>query len=68
MEIGEQGVAVNLCAAVKVTGGPDTEGPLRRLCGELDKGQLRPVPTVVDRVSVTTAVSHDGFSFFPIGL
>lgn len=25
---------VNLCAAVKLTGDVDTEGPLRRLCGE----------------------------------
>lgn len=32
VEIGEQGVVANLCAAVKVTGVADTEGPLRRLC------------------------------------
>ena len=29
-------MVANLCAAVKVTGAVDTEGPLRRLCGELE--------------------------------
>eukprot|EP00752_Nemacystus_decipiens_P004014 g3677.t1 len=32
VEIGEDSVVANLCAAVKVTGAVDTEGPLRRLC------------------------------------
>lgn len=36
VEIGEQGIVANLCAAVKVTGAPDTEGPLRRLCGKMN--------------------------------
>lgn len=36
VEIGEDSVVANLCAAVKVTGAVDTEGPLRRLCGELE--------------------------------
>ncbi|CAN0263147.1 unnamed protein product [Ectocarpus sp. 6 AP-2014] len=32
VELGEQAVAVNLCAAAKISGAVDTEGPLRRLC------------------------------------
>lgn len=34
VELGNEAAVVNLCAAVKVTGAVDTEGPLRRLCGE----------------------------------
>lgn len=34
MEMGEDAVVANICTAVKVTGGVDTEGPLRRLCGK----------------------------------
>ncbi|CAM9223832.1 unnamed protein product [Sphacelaria rigidula] len=41
VEIGEQGVVANLCAAVKVTGAPDTEGPLRRLCEATFKQDLK---------------------------
>lgn len=35
MEISDHAVVVNLAAAVKITGASDTEGPLRRLCGEV---------------------------------
>ncbi|CAN0451253.1 unnamed protein product, partial [Laminaria digitata] len=34
VEMGEDAMVVNLGAAIKVTGGVDTEGPVRRLCGE----------------------------------
>ncbi|CAM9242402.1 unnamed protein product [Scytosiphon promiscuus] len=32
VEMGEDAIVANLCAAVKLTGAVDTEGPLRRLC------------------------------------
>lgn len=37
VEMGEEAMVVNLCSAMKISGGVDTEGPLQRLCGTCDE-------------------------------
>lgn len=54
-------MVANLCAAVKITGAVDTEGPLRRLCGEPEYIAWVPAETVLARIGPSSVGSRSFF-------